>query len=518
MSGLSEGAAGPARRPLWTRPAVVVGLLIALGIVARLYRIDGPPFGYHWIRQYDTAALVRNFYEGAMNPWYPQVDWRGDSPGYVESELPAYTYLVALLYRLVGVQEWVGRAVNVGLYALSAALLFRLAARLLGEPAAVLAVFFYTVVPLSVFFTRTLQGDALMCLGSLTAVFFFLRWTDQSRLSDLVLSGLGASLAIAIKPFTAYLALPLGYLAYRRFGWRGLGKGALWLYALGVCAPPVVWYRHAFHLWEQYGNTLFRGYARLDMPAVTDPFWRDYAKVVLERVVWVLATPAGLALLVVGFLARPRDGNRVLHWWVAGLAVSMILMNEAHYDHDYYQLPLVFAVSIWMAQGATLLVERGLLSRVAVGLLCLGTVIASQARLREMFQIDPWEYDAISFGRRVAELTEPDALMVFVQSGSDPRRGEWFQYRLGPGEYLLYNPLDFYLSGRKGWSLSDRQVSPDLIERLRQRGARYLATWSPHSLEADPRTRPWLEATQEAVEVTPRWVVYRLVPPATPSP
>ena len=91
---------------------MAAGLLVVLGGLARLWRIDGPPFGYHWIRQYDTAAIVRNFFDSGMSPWYPQVDWRGNSPGYVESELPAYTYLVALLYCIAGVHEWLGRALQ----------------------------------------------------------------------------------------------------------------------------------------------------------------------------------------------------------------------------------------------------------------------------------------------------------------------------------------------------------------------------------------------------------------------
>ena|SRR5688572_13538457 len=144
----------PTRRPFWKQPALVAGLVITLGSLGRIYRIDAPPFDYHWIRQYDTAAIARNFSEGAMNPLYPQVDWRGDSPGYVESEFPAYTYTVAVLYRIAGVHEWLGRALNIAIYALSAALLFRLASRLMTERTAPLAVFFYSVLPLSVFLDR----------------------------------------------------------------------------------------------------------------------------------------------------------------------------------------------------------------------------------------------------------------------------------------------------------------------------------------------------------------------------
>jgi len=32
------------------------------------------------------------------------------------------------------------------------------------------------------------------------------------------------------------------------------------------------------------------------------------------------------------------------------------------------------------------------------------------------------------------------------------------------------------------------------------------------------QTRPWLEATQKRVEITPRWSIYRLVPPPPTAP
>jgi 4-amino-4-deoxy-L-arabinose transferase-like glycosyltransferase len=482
--------------------------VIALGTLGRLYRIDGPPFGYHWCRQYDTAAIARNFAEGAMNPLYPQIDWRGDSPGYVESEFPAYTYLVALLYRTFGIHEWLGRALNVAFYALSALLLFRLARLLLDEWTAAAAVFFYSVAPLSVYFTRSLQPDALMCLASLAGLYFFLRWTEGSRLRDLVLSGLGVTLAILIKPFTVYVALPLGYLAWRKGGWRLFAQKTLWVYAAAVIAGPLLWYVHAFSLWETYGNTLFRGYARLDVPALTDPFWPSFLRVLLLRVATLITTPAGLVFLVAGLAAGAPRGNRVLYWWAAGFGLSVLLVNEANFDHEYYQLPIVFAASIWMAQGARTLVERRWLSRWTVAALCLCAVGLSAWRLRDWYAIEPPERDAVRFGKRVADLTEPAALVAFVELGDDPRRGEWFQYRFAPGEYLMYIPLQLYLSHRKGWSLGG--VSVELVEKLRERGARYLATPYPEMISADPALVAWLESRYTVVEKTPRWAIYRL--------
>ena len=71
-------------------------VLLAIGV--RLYHISFPVAGWHSWRQADTAAIARNLYQNGFNLLYPQIDWGGNSPGYVESEFQLYPFLVALLY------------------------------------------------------------------------------------------------------------------------------------------------------------------------------------------------------------------------------------------------------------------------------------------------------------------------------------------------------------------------------------------------------------------------------------
>ena len=117
----------------------VLPVVILLGTILRLFHIEGPPNDHHWFRQYDTAAIARNYAEGSMAFLYPQVDWRGESPGYVESEFPAYSYLVALLYRAWEPQEWLARALNIVLYIFSAVVFFFFTRRMFDERAALFA-------------------------------------------------------------------------------------------------------------------------------------------------------------------------------------------------------------------------------------------------------------------------------------------------------------------------------------------------------------------------------------------
>src|SRR5215471_20032037 len=169
---------------------VILLVIVACGIFARLYGISEPIRGHHEWRQADTAAVARNFYEESMNILYPRVDWRGNSPGYVESEFQIYTFLVAVSYYIFGPHEWLGSAFNITVYALSALVLFFFISRLSDEYSALLAVFFYSFVPLTFYFTRTFQPDALMAFFSLVGVYYFWIWTEQGRRTSIVISGL----------------------------------------------------------------------------------------------------------------------------------------------------------------------------------------------------------------------------------------------------------------------------------------------------------------------------------------
>jgi hypothetical protein len=489
-------------------------VLILFGILARLYGISAPPYSVHDLRQYETAAIARNFFDGSLNILYPQVDWRGSSPGYVESEFQIYTFLVALLYRTFGVHEWLGSGLNIVFYIVSAILLFRLVQNLFDERVALFSVFFYSFVPLSVVFTRSFQPDALMALSSLAGVYYFSRWMEEERWTSLLISALGISLAILIKPMNLYLGLPLLYLAQGKFGWRLLRQPVLWVFAVAVVLPSLFWYFHAFYLWQTYGNTLIRGYTELSIPPLNDPFWQGFGIMLLGRIVYLVATPPGLLFLTAGFFVRPKRNKYLLYWWALGFVISMLLANEPHNDHEYYQLPIVFITASWMGIGAAMFLDRNILWSLAVGVWCV--LVAGWGLLQawQILQVPPWQIDRVNFGKRVNELTEPGSRVIFAYWQDDPRRGEWYQHRTPQGEYLFYMPAEFYLSHRKGWSINKEQVSPEFVETLRNRGAKYFATLAMESFKKSTGLKAWLDCEHVALDVTSKWAIYRLRKPA----
>src|SRR6185436_11688324 len=87
-------------------------LLIAILIVAAALRLRyiNQPFldGFSW-REASTAMMAENFYRTNWNIFYPEVNWSGPGPNYQGREFQTISYLAALLYLVVGQQDWVGR-------------------------------------------------------------------------------------------------------------------------------------------------------------------------------------------------------------------------------------------------------------------------------------------------------------------------------------------------------------------------------------------------------------------------
>ncbi len=577
--------AGPARTPASRLILLLLALGILAGVLARTYRIDAPLYEYRHYRPMDTAALARNFYEGRMNILYPQVDWRGASSGYAEAEFQAYAFSVATLYRLFGEHLWIGRALNIAAYVASASILFCLVRRLFGELAGLGAVAVYSVAPLAFFFSRTYQADALIALGVLAGIWFMLLWTeDTRRWWALLASAAGVALAALIKPPSLYVGLPLVWMCQRRFGWRFLARPVLWLYALFVLVTPVLWYTWSLSLWDVHGNTfgVLGKHTVLAFWGPLDRRWLTLGERLAERLADRQCTPPGLVLLALGLLGSLRLRRGKLLWiWLLGFVVYIVLVPRGNNGHDYYQLQLSFILAAFMGLGAAMLWQGSALGRREVGLAAIaalacnawllywllapsrhplsrpqmlvlgsgiillgavwiwrrqllgratltviaaGMLIGSTWVLRNMMRPRQHLFERQAFAERVQALTEPEALVIFaIVREWDPPSPENYRHRTEQGEMLYSDPRDFFLSRRKGYSIDDLQATPEFIEELRRRGARYFATaeafepvqpaGGPGVFDRHPELEPALRARYRPLEVTDRWAIFELTPP-----
>src|SRR3990172_4967184 len=98
-----------------------LALVVLMGFVVRLYKIDSPIADWHSWRQADTAAVTRNFVKEGFKPLYPKFD---DMSGISEHpipnpnrfrfvEFPIYNIATLPLYLFFGIADKYSRLVSV---------------------------------------------------------------------------------------------------------------------------------------------------------------------------------------------------------------------------------------------------------------------------------------------------------------------------------------------------------------------------------------------------------------------
>lgn len=467
-----EGAR-PATRG--TRVDPVLLALVALTLALRLVDVDKPFLDLQTWRQADTAAIARNYYEEGLDFLHPRVDWRGDTPGYVEMEFPLYNFLVACGYRLVGgPEEWVGHLLSALFSAATVPLVYALALTFYGTTAARIAAFVLAVNPLDVFYGRAIMPDAAMLFFSVGAVLFFLRWTDGQRASTFLAAVAFTALALLVKIPTLYLGLPLLFLAWQRFGASTFRRPALWAFVALTLGPTVLWYWHGYRLFEEthltYGIWNRYGYAKWGNPDVlADP---GFYGLMLSRLWGVVLTPVGFVVAIAGIAMPVRDRReRVLHVWLVALVVFMLIAAEGNRVHKHYQLPFVPIAAIFVGKvlaavwsGEWRVSGSPTARAVAVGT-CLGAlVVFGWVYAAPLFAVQPFYLAQWEIGRDVDRLIPKDALVVTGEIDDNVDT-----------PYRSQSPILLYFAHRKGWQLLPQEFTdPNRLHELVARGARYL--------------------------------------------
>ncbi len=435
--------------------------LTVLALVPRLHNLYSPVIGVHSWRQADTAAIARNFYEaplGLSSFLYPQVDWGGG--GYAETEFPLYPALVSLLYRLFGANEIYARGLSVVFSVAGLYFLYRLVTLFFGQSVAFWSALFYAILPLSVFYGRTIQPESLVVMSSLGGLYFFKRWLGSEKWGDLVFSWGLVAIAILLKVLPViYLGLPLFFLAFIKYKAKLFLRLDLWLYALGLLTITAAWYIHAHQIFLDTGLTF--GFWSDDTDRyewgtlLSLQYWSDIIFRVMVRHFAVL----GFVTALIGLTYRRTKAE---DWfWEVGILGSFLagaLAPTSSYVHEYYQLPVMFFGVVFVGKVFARVFDtkplpkkwyRPALTAVLVLTLVTGSAIYT---IDYMWPENPSESTVYKLAEQVEKYTPPDA-KVLTTSGGDPT--------------LLY------LAHRQGWMISPVEVTPERLEAAAGDGASF---------------------------------------------
>ncbi len=478
----ARGPGGPA--------LIVVAVVTALSVVRAFAPMTYP--GDLW-RQSDTATIARNFALNGMNVFFPQVNWGGAGPGYVEMEFPLQPWLSAALYLVFGERVVLGRLVSLAFMLVAAAAFWQLARRLLPLTAARWALVAFVVSPAFTRWGTAFMPEATVLAFALLALLAFGRWLQEDRPVFLVGAAAATSIAALAKPTSLHIGLVMGVWMLISARSR-LRRPSVYLAGLAALIAPALWLWHASGLYRTYGNT-FGVISGGDSKWGTLALWTSpgfYLGNLRTEALFIYGVVGLLpALLGAAWVWRRRRDTAAFGFLAAGLVgLAVYYLAAGRYTGSemgiqYHVFSLPFAA---LATGAGLAVAvdrvRPRLPRAAFLVLAGVAVLALFAEsvnvLAQSLTRGLGVYGACA---EALDVSVPGDLVV-VGTTSLTRDGDVANN--------YQEPIVFFLAERTGWSLGADEYTPAVLASYRDQGARFFVNPDPDLLPAGGALAGWL--------------------------
>ncbi|HME82028.1 MAG TPA: glycosyltransferase family 39 protein [Candidatus Eremiobacteraceae bacterium] len=480
--------------------ALALAAIVVLGLLLRLYHIRDPILDHPGWRQGDQAAIARNFAQLRNDILYPQVDYDGPPPNYVELELQIVPFAAAQLYHVFGVHPAIGRLLVVLFSLGTIVLVFFLGAELRSARAGLLAALLLAVAPGAVYYGRTVTPDSVMVFFMTGTLLFWWRWCERRAPADFVAAlGFGA-LAWLAKPPALLILAPIVAVLLARRGWRALADWSPYVFVAATALPFVLYFRHVSSIaeWHWFSGITQKHVLPALRAELTSPgaflaglrsaldLVHMLSTTILGPVLFTLMLLGALVLAVVpASLDRPRVWLFVS--WAAVLALyAFVVVNVERVD--YYLLPWLPLAVLLAGLGLDVLLERaGVEAPSAWSCAAIAAVVAI-ATYAGMLEIHPY----YTWSRQVyASATALDKT-------------------LAPGSIIVmghYGPDVLYLINRKGWEEDPLLWTPFDMESAVRKGARYFVAVEPGRVKANPALYSYLQRFEQ-VPTTTAWPVY----------
>lgn len=439
--------------------------ILLLGLALRLVHIHNPVMDHPAWRQGDTAAIARNFAQLNFNIFYPQTDYDGPPPNYVQLELQIVPYLAAIGYKMFGVHEIFGRAISIA-FSLGTTLLVAFFGRwLFGSGLAGLAAaLLFAIFPGSAYYGRTFMPDTAMTFFLTAALFASLATVLLPR-TAIPWREIGSAALMAL----AFLAKPVSLLAivpvYAAEMLRGGGrKVAIPWRATAIVAPGLVllWLYLAYvgaHAEWQWASAITQRHV---MPSLVAALRSPHAlaaklELLVTTVPSMLAStmlgPVGFGLALVGMLVplRSRSGAFLYGWAVAVAIYAFVVVTVERVDYYLYPaLPLAA-----LAGGAFIArlteawsdASRAAKTAAAIGalLVLVLTVGTNEMQIRPYYQ---YRHAVYATATHLAKILQPGTLVVMAHY--DPSILYYMQHKGWEEDPVLWTPFDEQSAIKKG--------------------------------------------------------------------
>ena len=473
-------------------PTRILWGVFFIALVIRLWGVTNPLLDFHGWRQTLTATIAYNFYVDGMNVFNPSPNRLNQLGAH---EFPLYTYLIAILYKILGFHEIMGRLVAIAFSMGSLWFLYLLGKRYFDKTSAIVACGFFAVLPFSVYYSRTFMPEAAMLFFSISMVYMFARWLDTGKWSDFIFASLFATLAFLVKLPTLYMGGPLLFLAWNKFRGKIFYQPRLYLFVVMILAPPALWYSYIARLqFETYGGAN----VWLDMLKdweilLTLRYWK---LIFWTRLVEKMFVFTVFPFLVLGMWATTQNKERyVLHTWFFSICAYFVIAAKYNFIHEYYQVPIIpvgclfagkFIADFYRQNASGAWNKRVWLVLIMIVFIPIHSIYKLNKRLN-------YNDSYIKLGEEIKENTEPDDLIIANQVNASPQI--------------------FYYGQRKGWGVTfDQKLKPKTLTEYVNKGARLYVMVGGNLEENDPELNEFLKSQHQFLNKDPKVTLFKLIP------
>jgi len=406
---------------------ILLSLILILGFVVRLYKINNPVADWHSWRQADTASVTKMYIQNGINlllPRYHDISsiQTGifNPKGYRMVEFPFYNAAAALLSNastLFSMEVW-SRLITISCALISGLFLYLIGKRFLGKWGGLLSAFFYLFIPYNIYFTRVILPDPMGVAFGIISLWAFVKFFDDKGDFFLYLSGVFFAAMMLIKPYLGFYLFPMAYLMISKYGIRKLLSDkkiifkiiALFVVALLPFALWRIWIARfpegiPFYLWAFNGDGI----------RFKPSFWYW---IFGERLGHLILGSMGLIPFAFGVF-KTKVKNYFIHWFLAGVLFYVVGIATANVMHDYYQIPVIPAIVLALAAGTIYMWTQNVFNKWLVRItlvLSIGVMlITGWNQIVGDYNINHPEI--LEAGAEVDKITPKDALIIAPYDG-----------------------------------------------------------------------------------------------------
>ncbi|AFH50185.1 Dolichyl-phosphate-mannose-protein mannosyltransferase [Ignavibacterium album JCM 16511] len=449
-------------------------------------------------RQADTQNIARNFYKSGESIFYPQINWGGKGPGYVENEFQLYTFIISKIFLFTGELELPGQLLSLIFIIITSLFIYKIVLlRFNNENAALFSLTIFLTSNGAVHLSTAIMPDALSVMFYSIGLYTFLKFIEKEENIHLFAFVLFTALAGLVKP----LALNLGII---QFFILFLGKKEtlknikLWFGWLTVVLIVGGYMHFSYNLYLNYGNTFGVIGGEKKFPTLKGlTVLIHYPKLFYMSVVWGLGITGWFSLIYL--LIKKKFTNvewAMLIGNVIAVFIAMRYMVNQGFSPHYYIFMSLFGAYL---SGYTFKILKEKYSETKHSLRFIAVVtililiIFSAHLYHRTHPLGIHFHPTVNaLGFKLKELAEPRSLIIVRSIANERERSTW-----GNRINNFEDPRVFYITDLNGWSIPRDDKGFYRIKKYVDQGAKYYV--EPFRNPVDMELENWLQQNSDLI-------------------